>query len=80
MPISTQSTFVCDRDGVTGGPVDADPNMSAVTHPPEGWMRIMWDGVREGTTSMVSGTGFLCPACTAAFKAFIGPPENERMP
>jgi hypothetical protein len=72
MPISTQTTFICDRDGVTAGPISAEANMAAVRAPPEGWMRIMWDGVPTGEEVMASGTGFLCPGCVTAFKTFIG--------
>jgi hypothetical protein len=78
MPISTTSVFTCDRDGTVSAEVAAPENMPSVRSPPEGWMRILWDGVREGDTTMASGTGFLCPACVAAFKEFVGPPYSEK--
>jgi hypothetical protein len=78
MPLNTTSVFTCDRDGVQSAPVEAENTFPINLTAPEGWVRINWDGVREGDTILASGTGFLCPACVAAFKEFIGPPYSEK--
>ena len=80
MPISTKSVFICDRDGVRSTEVDAKENMTAVSTPPEGWMRIMWDALPEGETVPTNGNGYLCPACVAAFRQFIGQTPSPLLP
>lgn len=78
MPISTKSVFVCDRDGTVSAEIAA-PDTNVRT-PPEGWMRIVWDAVPEGQTTLASGSGFLCPACVVQFKEFVGLSESALFP
>jgi hypothetical protein len=71
MPISTTSTFTCDRDGTVSEPVVIDA--AAVISPPQGWARLLVDTVPGGSdASMKSVTGFLCPACVEAFNTWLG--------
>jgi hypothetical protein len=78
--ITTKSVFICDRDGRQSAEVRAPDNMPSVMQPPEGWMRIVWDCVPAGETKLVSNKGYMCPACSAAFKEFVGLSESNLFP
>lgn len=69
MPVSSVATFTCDRDGV----VAESTTSSNVANPPAGWARLMADEVSQGGSEGVlpMRTGYLCPACVAAFQAFM---------
>lgn len=72
MPLSTTTTFTCDRDGVTAeGTAEA-----ATVNPPVGWARLMMDVFSQGAGGGASPPvhGYLCPTCVDAFREWIGPP------
>jgi len=72
MPLSTTTTFTCDRDGT----IAESTSDAATANPPVGWARLMMDEFAQGAGGGVSPPvhGHLCPACVAAFREFMGPP------
>jgi len=74
MPLSTTTTFTCDRDGVTAqvtGP-------TASVNPPPDWGRMLYDfKTGQADQSVQSLTGFLCPTCSAAFQSFMDQPGGS---
>jgi len=72
MPISTSTVFTCDRDGVVSEPI-VSPT-AAAPMPPKDWGRLLADITQSAgqSANLKSVTGFLCPACMAAFQTFMG--------
>ena len=73
MPMTSKTTFTCDRDGFVASDVDGPPSSGApVTPPPTGWVTL--------AASQMAGAGgigglyrslYLCPTCATAFNDFL---------
>ena len=77
MPITTTSTFTCDRDGTASEPSAGMP---------AGWSTVQFATTTEAPAPMtgtmpMSASLILCPNCTAAFRAFRETPgAKEQTP
>jgi len=79
MPISTTSTFTCNRDGVTAEGVGAENAMSV--NLPEGWGRMMCDeALPPGGAPQFNVTAYLCPTCVAALREWMATEGGAGLP
>lgn len=73
MALQTSGIFTCDRDGVQSGIIEGSPQVIQL---PSGWSQLTFNQTSDPAgvpAAQLSVGGFLCPACTTAFKNFLGP-------
>jgi len=79
MPITTATTFTCNRDGVTAEEA-GDDNMATVNLP-AGWGRMMCDeALPPGGPPQFNVTAYLCPVCVAALREWMAESGGTGLP
>lgn len=75
MPVTSSSTFTCDRDGFQAT-AEADGPM---VNPPKDWVRLLADSQRGDNPNQPTQNmnGFLCPTCAEAFFTFMDQPGGS---
>ena len=71
MPLTSKTVFVCDRDGTQSPEIDGPPANTSIVPAPADWLQFNWLTTPTGDATK-NGAGYLCPACAAAFREFMG--------